>query len=183
MNTKINKAIKILTGSFWMAILSGLVIAFIVILNWFPTQIQQNRVQRYDNIEALKKVIGPEHIMMPIYIPENISWQPSFIIAQKKPFYAVVMEFVDIKTNEPALFIIQSSTPEAERKFQKLSFIELKEEIKYDLKGKNAILQVGSCEGNNECSKMIWQEGDVYCSVFLMSSSFNLIRIAESMMR
>lgn len=166
-----------------MAICTGFVIAFIVLINWLPSQIQQNTAQQYNNIDDAKKAAGVEHILIPVYIPESVSWPPSLIVAQKKPFYAIVMEFVNTKTKETELFIIQSSDQKAEKRFQKIDFVEIKEETEFKLKGKNAILQVGDCKGGIECSKIVWQENGKYCSVFLMSSSFNLIRVAESMIR
>lgn len=166
-----------------MAILGGLVIAFIVMMNWLPWQIQQNTARQFHSIDAAKIATGIEYVMVPVYIPEGILWPPKLIVAQKKPFYALVMEFINAKTKDVELFIIQSSTEKAEKRFQKIDFVEMKEETEYILKGRKAILQVGDCKGGIECSKLMWQENEMYCSVFLMSSSFNLIRVAESMIR
>lgn len=178
-----NKALRILSGSVWMAILTGLVLVIIVLLNWLPWLVQQHTAQQYNDIDAAKKAAGIENIMIPVYIPETVSWPPALLVSQKKPFNAVVMEFVNTKTRETELFIIQSSSEEAEKRLQKIDFIEIKEETEYKLKGRKATLQVGDCKGASECSKIIWQENNIYCSVFLMSSSFKLIRVAESMIR
>ncbi len=183
MKTQLNKISNILSGLLWMSVLSGLVIALILIFNWLPSQIQQNTAQQYNTIEAAKKAAGVNNILVPVYIPEYISWPPSLILAQKKPFHAVVMDFKNIRTNYTHLFIIQSSSQESEARFQKLAFTEVLEETEYILKGKNALLIVGECNRRVECSKIIWQDGGIYCSVFLMSSSFDLIKIAESMIR
>ena len=166
-----------------MLIFGGLIVAFIVFMNWLPLQFQTNTARQYSSIESAKLATGVENIMVPVYIPEGISWPPSLIIAQKKPYYALVMEFINIKTKETDLFIIQSSSGEAEKRFQKIDFIEIKEETGYILKGRHANLTVGNCKGGIECSKLDWQDGDTYCSVFLMSPAFKVIKVAESMIR
>jgi len=172
-----------LHGLIWMAVLSGLIIILIVVINWLPSQIQQNTALQYTNLESARRSLGIDKILVPVYMPEGISWPPSLIVAQKKPFLAVVMEFKSQKTGETQLFIIQSSSRDAEERFQKVSFSDLKEETEYILKGKKAVLRVGFCGEEIECSKMIWEDSGMYYSVFLMSSSFNLIQISESMIR
>jgi hypothetical protein len=166
-----------------MLLLGGLVVAFIFLMNWLPLQIQQNTASQYNSIDAARTATDVDNIMVPVYIPEGISWPPSLIVAQKKPFYALVMEFRNVKTREIEMFIIQSSSEGAEKRFQKMDFVEVKEEAEYILKGRNALLIVGDCKGGIECSKLVWRDGGIYCSVFLMSSSFNLIKVAESMIR
>ena len=58
---------------------------------------------------------------------------------------------------------------------------DLKEKTKYMLKGKAALLEVGICGKGEACSRMTWQEDGLNFTVLLMSSPFELIKVAESM--
>ncbi|MDA8327214.1 MAG: hypothetical protein M0033_13530 [Nitrospiraceae bacterium] len=178
--------IRIVRGLVYMAIMAGGVVAFLAALNRFPSLVQPDLARRYDTVEEARQAVGYDGILVPKYFPEGLSWPPAFIFAQKRPFKAVVLEFTGPKTPRTALIVVQSSlkggAAESER-LQRVRFTSVKEQARYRLKGRDAMLQVGTCEGGSPCSRITWQEGGFYSSVLYMSYPVELIRIADSMIR
>lgn len=173
---------KIARRLFWIFATAGIVIALLAIANRLPSLVQDDFARRYDTLEEAGKSLGFISIMTPSYFPEGISWPPSLILGQKKPFRAVVMEFNGRDAKDTELVVIQSFSQKAGTGLERLKLSELKEETRYGLKGRNALLQVGVC-GSRTCSRLTWPESDFQCTVLLMSSPFELIKIAESMIR
>jgi hypothetical protein len=103
-------------------------------------------------------------------------------MAQTKPFAAVVMEFNNPGTSDAALIISQA----ADRRFtpdKKIVLAQIKETVPYSLKGREATLEVGICKTAETCSRISWDEGKFRVIVIVKSTPFDLIRIAESMLR
>ena len=55
------------------------------------------------------------------------------------------------------------------------------ESVRYQLRGRDALLEVGVCEENIMCSRISWNEKGYRISVAMKSAPVDLIRIAESM--
>ena len=172
-------------GLLLMLAMTGLSVLFLAAANWLPSLMQQGFARPYDSIEEAKRSLGLDTVLVPGYFPEGITWPPSFVLAQKKPYKAVVMEFKEAKAMDAALLVIQSSWQGSDAQLQRIRMSEVKEETQYRLKGEKVLLQVGTCESRMPCSRITWQdkESGLYCTVLLLSSPFELIRIAESMIR
>jgi hypothetical protein len=164
-----------------MLLMTGLAAAFLAAANRLPSLMQKGFAQQYDSIDEAKRSLGLDQVLIPAYFPEGITWPPSLILAQKKPCTAVVMEFKKVETTDTALIVIQSSSDVSDRQLQRITLSQLKEETRYPLKGKMVVLQVGLCDNSMPCSRMTWQDSGIHRTVLLMSSPFELIRIAESM--
>jgi len=174
---------KTLHGLLWMFLMAGLVVMVLAVMNRLPDRIQKGFVRQYDGIEEAKRSLGLDKVLAPAYFPEGITWPPSLVLAQKKPYKAIVMEFKKAESMETALIVIQSSLQAGDAQFQRIALSELKEETQYRMKGKIVLLQVGTCDNGTPCSRMKWQDNGLYCTVLLMSSPFELIRIVESMIQ
>lgn len=170
-----------LRGLLWMLALMMLAVLFLAALNWLPSLREGGFARQYDSIEEAARALQLNTIVVPTYFPEGIRWPPSFILAQKKPYQALVMEFKEAKTKETALIVIQSSLLGSGEQLQRISLSQMKEETQYRLKGRVVLLQVGTCDNGKQCSKMTWQDNGHSYTIILMSSPFELIRIAESM--
>ena len=171
-------------GLFWIIVMSAVVVALLSLANWVPSLINEDSVRRYDSIEEAEQSLGFDNkVLAPKYFPEGISWPPSMILAQKKPFKAIVIEFMEVKTAQTALIVILSSLKESNVQLQRIAMTEVKEKTEYMLKGKAALLEVGSCGKVATCSRMTWQENGLNFTVLYMSSPFELIKVAESMIR
>jgi hypothetical protein len=183
MDTQTQKLGKTLRGLLWMLALVVLAILFLAAVNWLPSLREEGFARQYNSIEEVKRSLKLNDIAVPAYFPEGIQWPPSFILAQKKPYQAVVMEFKETNTKESALIVIQASVLGSDTQLQRIRMSRLKEETQYRLKGRFVNLQVGTCDNGMQCSKMTWQDAGLSYTVILMSSPFELIRIAESMIR
>jgi hypothetical protein len=172
---------KTLRGLLVMLLLAGLAAALLAAANRLPSVMQKGFARQYGSIEEAKQSLGLDNVLIPAYFPEGIMWPPSLILAQKKPYTAVVMEFKKAETMETTLIVIQSSSDGGDSQLQRITMKQLKEETRYQLKGKMVLLQVGTCDNGIPCSRMTWQDSGLHRTVLLMSSPFELIRIAESM--
>ena len=178
-----NRITRLLRGLLLMCLAATGVVALLAILNWLPSLAQKDFARRYDSIDEAIRSAGMTAVLIPTYFPEGISWPPSLIVGQNKPYHALVMEFRETTSGRQSLIIIQSSSPDAGKQFQRTRISDIREETEYRLKGRPAILRIGSCDSGIACSDLAWQDGDIYHSVLFMSSPFELIKVTESMIR
>jgi hypothetical protein len=159
-----------------------IVIVVLSVLNWVPTAIQKDSLRRYDSIAEIESTLQIKEIYVPSYFPQSLTWPPSEIIAQKKPFTAIIMAFEQVESGEVALVISQAAEKDyiAEKKI-KLSHIT--EKVSYPLKGRTALLEVGTCQDGRPCSQISWDEGDYTIQVGMTAAPFEMVKIAESMLK
>lgn len=151
-------------------------------LNWLPTIMDQSTVRKYPSVETVKSSLGINDIYVPSYFPEQLGWPPAEILAQKKPFEAVVMEFKRSGGDDTALVIIQAERPEFLRN-SKLQLQDINENIPYDLRNGTALLETGTCIDRSPCSRISWEMGKKHISLTMKSKPIELIKIAESLSR
>ena len=175
------KTRKKLRGLLLIFALAGLAVMLLAAVNWLPSLMQKGFARQYDSIEEARRSLGLDIVVVPAYFPEGITWPPSFVLAQKKPYQAVVMEFKEAKAKETSLIVIQSLWHGSDAQLQRITLSEVKEETQYPLKGRTVLLQVGTCDNGMPCSRMTWQDKSLHHTILLLSSPFELIRIAESM--
>jgi hypothetical protein len=180
MENQENRIVKMLRGLLWMLLATGGVLAFLIMVNQLPSLVQKDFPRQFVSLDEAKRSIGFDNVLVPAYFPEGISWPPSFIFAQKRPYKVLVMEFKDA-LGTPTLIIIQSTISGNITQFQRIKLAVVKQETEYRLKGKNALLQIGTCDNTVPCSQIAWQDRGESCTVLLMSSPFEAIKIAESM--
>lgn len=182
METEKNRIWKIVQGLLWIIVMTIVVVILLSLMNWLPSMISEDFVRRYDNIEEAARSLGFKNkAIVPKYFPEGISWPPSMILAQKKPYKAVVIEFSETEAMKTVLIIVLSSLKDRNQQLQRITMTELKEKTEYMLNGKTALLEVGTCDSGITCSRMNWQEDSLHFTVLLLSSPFELIKVAESM--
>lgn len=165
---------------FYFALAVGLFVAALMLLNRLPSALQEGSLKRFEDVDAVKKSLRIGRIFVPSYFPQDLSWPPSVVLAQIRPFHAVIMEFRRKESECAALIITQS----ASAKFEGLAQIKIEktlERVSYPLKGRTALLEVGSCHGGDPCSRISWDEGAYRIGLMMKSPPFELIKIAESM--
>ncbi len=158
------------------------VIALVAILrglNWLPTAVRSDLLRKYDTVEDARSGSGLGNVFVPAYIPQNLKWPPA-ILAQGKPFPALVMEFERIDARDTVLVISQSAS-DALRLDGKIRIAQVKEKARYELKGRHATLEVGTSAAGEPCSRLSWTEGSTKIVVLSKSTPFEMINIAESM--
>ncbi|HEY5764397.1 MAG TPA: hypothetical protein VIS30_00075 [Candidatus Deferrimicrobiaceae bacterium] len=159
-----------------------LLVTALKLLNWLPLAAQKDLLKEYRDLEEGRAAAGIETAFVPSYFPQNLSWPPSMIWAQGTPFPALLLEFEKPIGKETALLISQA---ESESFFpeERIRFLEVRQNVAYTLKGREARLQVGVCPGGETCAGIAWKEGRYHIVVRAKTSPFELIRIAESMLR
>ncbi|GBE00068.1 hypothetical protein BMS3Abin07_02114 [bacterium BMS3Abin07] len=159
-----------------------ILIAAVKVINWIPTVVQKGSMREYASVDEVRSGLKINDIYAPSYFPESFKWPPNLIIAQTKPFTAIVMEFKNARSGDTALMISQADLKEFSPG-RKMEIIHIKEEAHYTLKGRSALLQVGVCRGNKTCSKLSWREGKCWINVVIKAPPFQVIKISESMIR
>ncbi|MGE5189112.1 MAG: hypothetical protein ACM3NF_03535 [Gemmatimonadota bacterium] len=167
-------------GSFaiGIAILVGATMA----VNWIPVVVEGDLLREYDSFDAVNAGLPSLPIYVPSYFPQDLRWPPSRILAQGRPFPAVLMEFEGRRSGRTALVISQSAggrfPPDGT-----VRIAAVKEKTSYRLKGRDARLEVGACGDGGTCSRIAWTEGAYRIDVTGRSAPLELIRVAESMIR
>jgi hypothetical protein len=166
--------------SFTLAI--GVLVAFLAVVNWVPVAFQKDSFRRYRSIDEVRAALNIRDIYVPSYFPEHIVWPPSEILAQGRPFPAVVMEFKDAKSGKIVLVLSQSQggTFPAGRA---IDLASVKETVPFIMKGRKAVLVVGECAKNEPCSRITWNEGPYTVTALMKAAPFELTRITDSMLR
>jgi hypothetical protein len=173
---------KKLTGFLTFAITIGLLLAALTVMNWLPLAMQKETIRRYASVEEVRAALGIRQIYVPSYFPQQITWPPSTILAQGKPFRAIVMEFTRADKRNIALVISQSEGG-ALNVDNPIKITAIKQTARYAIKDRDAALIVGTCEAEQTCSEITWHEGRYTITVLMKSAPFELTKIAESMIR
>jgi hypothetical protein len=146
----------------FLAFAAGLAVLVIAlkVLNGFPLIAQKDLMRRYGDFEEMRTALGIRQVFVPSYFPEDFRWPPTEILAQGKPYPAVIMEFErsgEGKAREVGMMIYQA----AEDGFspgRPLVLSRIRERATYPLRGRSAILEVGSGAKGEPCSRISWRE-------------------------
>jgi hypothetical protein len=171
------QALHVLSFAVTMTVIVGV----LKVLNWAPGTLEPGLMARYPNIEAATSSLGIRQVYVPAYFPQSLGWPPAAVLAQTKPYQAVVMEFVRAGDGQTALVISQA----ANRLFQPdvaIPFRTVSETVPLDLKGRKARLEAGVCRDRSACSRIQWDEGEIHIVLTMKAPAVELIRIAESML-
>ena len=167
-------------GFFYLLLTVAAVIIVLLTLNWLPTALQQDTMRRYDSVEEVRAKLNIREIYVPSYFPQSILWPPSEILAQTRPYFAILMVFRDTEKREVALIVSQAASA-AFSENTLITFAKITRTIPYDLKGRKALLVVGMGKNDEPCSRISWTESKERIVLTMKSPPFELIRIAESM--
>jgi len=170
-----------------LAFAAGLAILVIVLktLNWIPLVAQKDLMRRYGDFEEMRTALGIQEVFIPSYFPEDFRWPPTGILAQGKPYPAVVMEFErsgEGKTREVGMMIYQAARDDFSPGGP-LVLSRIREQATYPLRGRSAVLEVGVDVKGEPCSRISWREKDVRITVLALLTPFELMKVAESMLR
>jgi hypothetical protein len=172
-----------LKGTVFMLIISALIATTLYFANHLPSLMDSGFVRQYSDIEELKRVFGAGTITIPSYFPEGIKWPPSFIIAQKRPFMAIAMEFQPTGSATKGLNIVQTDLKGNPTAFKRFHLNSVKEEAEHLIKGKRLVFKVGTCQGGIACNSLSWHDQRFYYEIISTASPLETIKIAESMIR
>jgi len=171
----------------FLAFAAGLAILVIALkaLNWLPMIAQKDLMRRYEDFEEMRTALGIREVFVPSYFPEDFRWPPTRILAQGKPYPAVIMEFDrsgEGKAREVGMTVFQA-TEDDFSPGGPLALSRVRERATYPLKGRSAILEVGSGVNGEPCSRISWREKEVRITVLARLTPLELMKVAESMLR
>ena len=170
------------TGFLSFALAIGVLVVLLAVMNWVPMALQKDSFRRYRSIEEVRTALNIRDIHVPSYFPQHIVWPPSEILAQGRPFPAVVMEFKDAGSGEIVLVLSQSQGgpfPAGPA----IVMADIKETVPFIMKGRSAVLVVGECAKNVPCSRITWKEGPYTVTALMKAAPFELTKITDSMIR
>jgi hypothetical protein len=170
------------TGFLSFAIAIGVLVVILLVMNWVPMAFQKDSFRRYGSIDEVRTALNIRDIYVPSYFPQHIVWPPSEVLAQGKPFPAVVMEFKDAGSGEIVLVLSQSRGGPFPAG-RAIDLASIKETVPFMMKGRSAVLVVGECAKNEPCSRITWKEGSYTVTALMKAAPFELTRITESMLR
>ncbi len=156
-------------------------LATLKVLGWLPEVLQKETLRPYPSIEEVLSRPGLRDVRVPSYHPQGISWPPARILAQTKPYPAVLLLYESAAGGGTSLAISQAASSRFPFR-PVLKMVETREKVPYRLKGRDALLEVGLCGREQPCSRISWKEGETHIAVSMRSAPFELIRIAESML-
>jgi len=172
---------RILGGMLVFAAMVVILTGLLQLLNWIPSAVQEGAFQRYASIDELRAHLKIGTVYTPVYYPRSVQWPPSLIAAQTRPYPAVVTEFD--RSDDPGetiLVITQTALPHPPV-VEKLRLAVVRESVRYEFKGRTALLEVGVCRKDEQCCRMTWNEGNTGIALVMRSTPVELVRIAESM--
>jgi hypothetical protein len=143
--------------------------------------VQKDMLRKFDSVEEVQSKLNIRDLHVPSYFPQSIMWPPSEILAQAKPYPAVLMIFNDAKTRDVVLVISQAASDTFSEN-SLLSFVQITRKVPFDLKNRKALLEVGMCKKDEPCSRISWTENNYRIVLTMKSPPFELIRIAEGML-
>jgi hypothetical protein len=159
---------KIIVGFLYFVVTVAVLIGGLKLINWVPSVVQEGFIGEYKSIEEVES---------------KLKWPPDTIWAQTKPFTAIVMEFRNQDKGELGLIISQVAAGAHFIPASKIRIAEVREKAAYSLKGRKAVLEVGTGKNEEPCSSISWTEGGYRMTVVMKSSPFDLLKIAESMLK
>ncbi len=166
--------------SFTLAV--GILVAVLKVINWIPLTMQKDTLRRYTSIDEVRTTLNIRQIYIPAYFPQNIVWPPSGILAQGRPFPAVVMEFKNRDSGAVVLVLSQSrGGPSPAGSAAEVAAV--RETVPFSMKGRRAVLVVGECAKGEACSRITWSEDGYEINALMKAAPSQLTRIAESMVR
>ena len=170
-----------------LAFAAGLAILVIALkaLNWIPLIAQKDLMRRYGDFEEMRTSLGIRQVFIPSYFPEDFRWPPTGVLAQGKPYPAIIMEFErsgEGKAKGVGMVIYQAARDDFSPGGP-LVLSRIREKATYPLRGRSAVLEVGVDVKGEPCSRISWREKDVRITVLALLTPFELMKVAESMLR
>ncbi len=165
---------------FSFVLMIAALVAILKIANWLPMAVQSDGMRRYSSIDEARMKLNIRDIYVPSYFPQNFTWPPSEILAQNRPFTAITMAFRKTGRQDIMLVISQAASAHFSRE-GRIAMTQIRETIPYNLKGRNALLEMGICKGGEPCSRISWTEGRYTIVLIAKYTTIELVKIAESM--
>jgi hypothetical protein len=151
------------------------------LFNWVPSALQEGALQRYTSVDEVREHLRIGTIYLPAYYPRTVQWPPVLVAGQARPYKAVITEFARSGAPEETILVISQTELPHPPLTDTIRLATVRETVRYQLKGRAAVLEVGLCRRDEQCCRVTWEEGAFRLSLSMRSSPVELERIAESM--
>ncbi len=156
-------------------------VGVLMVMNRVPLMLDKGIIRKYASVEEAASAAGMKGLSMPSYFPRDIQWPPSEVIAASRPSKFIVMEFLNRLRGDVSMIIMQGE-PYLPPLDEKMKFKAM-EKTKYALKGRNAVLELGTCK-EEKCSRICWNEDENRkISILMKAPPVELIKVAESIVK
>lgn len=172
---------RTLGGLLVFVVMITILLGMLQVLNWIPAAVQEGAFRKYASTEEVRAHLKINPVFTPAYYPRSVQWPPSLIAAQTRPYAAVLTEFSSSDDRTETVLVITQTARSHPPLSLKLNLMQVRETVQYPFKGRVAILEVGVCGKEVQCSRMFWDEGEFRLTLVMRSSPVELVRIAESM--
>ncbi len=158
--------------------------AVLAVLNWLPTIMQKQRLQRFASVDQARKELRIPKIYLPTYIPEdlNLAWPPAEVYGQDTPFMACMTHFTFRDKKETAMVIQQAETRASYQFEPMLRIREKKAPHTISIKSRKASLVSAVCDQDIPCNQLSWNEEGTRITLTAKIPARDIIRIAASML-
>lgn len=170
------KTLGLLYFGITLVVLTGALMLF----NWLPRAVQKGSLRHYGTLDEVKADLTLKKVYVPSYFPQDLSWPPSAIVAQRRPFTLVVMHFRHPGERGVGMVIEQRSASARGYPDTALVLETVTQQGHVDIKNRDGTLARGLC-GGSACARISWREGDFLLTVTLKGTERDIIRIARSM--
>jgi hypothetical protein len=169
-----------LIGFALFALIAAALVGVLRLFNWAPTALQEGAFQRFSTVEEAKAHMNIAQVYLPAFYPQSVRWPPTLIGAQTRPYPAVLTEFTG--REQPGVYLVITQTARRHPPLpERIKMKAVREQVRYPFKGRTAVLEVGICKDDEQCSSFAWDEGDYSIRLVMRSSPMELVRMAESM--
>lgn len=174
------KTHRTVSGFFTFVLAVAAFIGLLKLLHWFPSTLQANTLREFASMEQARSALKITDVYIPAYFPQTISWPPSRILGQDRPFPALLLEFTGTEKSE-VILILSQSRGGALTAGSALAPAVVTEQVPLELRGAAGELTVGECPTGGPCTSIAWSEGGYRFEALMRSTPFELIRIVKSM--
>lgn len=171
---------KRVTGLTFFIIAVVALLVSLKMLDWIPGVLQKGLLGTFGTVEEVRSTLHIRDVYLPSYYPQDLRWPPTRILAQSRPFIAVLTEFTRLQDDRPVLVISQTAVPNPAPRI-KLEMVRVNERVHAPFKGRNAMLEAGFCQNSEPCSRISWNEAVYHIDVMMLAPPSEIIKIAESM--
>jgi hypothetical protein len=169
------------TGFLSFALAIGVLVVLLALMNWVPMAFQKDTLRRYRSLEEVRTALNIRDIYVPSYFPQHIVWPPSEILAQGRPFPALVMEFKDAGSGEIVLVLSQSQGGPFSPDLRSLGQYQRNSPLYHERTERRA--RCRRVRKNQPCSRITWKEGPYTVTALMKAAPFELTKITDSMLR
>ncbi|MBZ0158142.1 MAG: hypothetical protein K8I29_18240 [Alphaproteobacteria bacterium] len=173
----IDKALRFLLFLLFLTMLVGA----LKLLNWLPSIIEKGTLEKHASVEELRSRFPNEKIYLPSYFPRNLEWPPLRIVAQRKPYVAIMMYFSDRNTGKVGLSLQQLSAGISPPPPSEMRIARPVRKSSVLIREREGTLVTALCEESVPCYQISWREGNFTLTLTTTVSQRDLIRMATSM--